>query len=222
MTMESVPIEKTVENPERGSSYDLLTLDEEKKVELRKRVEDHAGLVRVFIHPIAVPGSGYPEDDKARVRGILTRTLMSPSSPPIIVFENSKFTEVWEKIWKERKLTQDVYLVPTMFDYPYPLVPGKPEPESKDVNGHFLDKDWSYVKEGIVAFTNALVDLGVKKVLVGGTSLEIQDDILNRCVGNFIRFIQVGAEDTKIEIKLSEGTAPLRRSDVRDSYPELI
>ncbi|MEI8061800.1 MAG: hypothetical protein WCG97_00685 [bacterium] len=219
---ESTPTETVNKENEKSSAYELFSLDESQKEVLRKRVEEHDGLIRVFIHPIATPSDGYQEDDKSRVQGILTRTISSPNSPPILVFENSKFINVWKTIWEEKNMKQDLYLVPTMYDYPYPLVPGKPEPEDKDANGHFLDKDWSYVKEGMVAFTNAIVDIGVKKVLVGGTSLEIKDDILNRCVGNFIRFMKVGAEDTKIEIKLSEGTAPLRRSDLRDTYPELI
>ena len=48
-----------------------------------------------------------------------------------------------------------------------------------------------YVFEGFTIFAIILRDLGVKSLLVGGTKLDIIDNKIDRCVGNFISFMEI-------------------------------
>lgn len=209
-------VEQKKENP----VLELFNLSEEQKRELKERVEEHKGLVRVFIHPIAKLKKGKILENRERVSDILVRNMFSEKAPPIIVFENAGAIEGWKKLTeKHTKITKEIYLVPTILYYPYPIVPGKPEPSGRDVDGNLREEDYDYVEEGVAIFMKSLNDLGVKKIVVGGTSLEVLDGRLNRCVGSFIAFMK---KKSDIELRLSLGTAPINKSGIRKSHPGLI
>jgi len=210
------------EQKKEDSTLELFNLTEEQKSELKLRVEEHKGLVRIFIHPMVVESkNGEPLKNNERVFAILARTIFSEKAPPIIILENGIAIESWklgiEKL--SHKIPQKIYLVPTMHDYPYPIVPGKPEPLERDEGGRLQKKDFDYVDEGSKTFVKFLNDLGVKKIMIGGTSLKILDNRLNLCVGNFIEFMKYHSD---IELKLSLGTAPMNKSEIKQSRPDLI
>ncbi len=215
---------KTIESEGQKMAYELFDLDENQKIELKKRVEESKGLIRIFVHPIGESKSGEPIENQDRVLKIFVRTISSEKSPPVIVLENFRAIDGWKESFKKTEpnsfqLSKDIYLVPTIFDYPYPAIPGKPVPKKRDENGEIKDEDLDYVEEGFKNFVEYLNDLGVKKVLVGGVNLSIEDDQLSQCVGNFIQLMKGMSYK---EIKLSLGTAPLNRTDIRNSHPDLL
>ena len=158
-------------------------------------------------------------ENQKRVSQIFKRTIFSEQSSPIIIFENGIFVNRWKEVLQEANMPKDIYLVPTIFNYPHPVVPGKPEITEKDEKGQLKNESFPYVEEGFKLFVESLNEVGVKKVLIGGTKLEITEGEISRCVGNFIRLFK---NYSNIETKLSLGTAPLNRNDVRESHPELI
>lgn len=201
-------------------AYELYDLDEAQKDELRKRVQESDGLVRVFVHPIVQRKDGEPIENQGRVFEVLGRTLSSEKSPPVIILENLVSVDIWTGSVGDRSaVAKDIYIVPTIHDYPYPLVKGKPEPEERDENGWLKDEDFEYVEQGFSDFVKFLDSVGVRKVLIGGTSLEIREGYLTQCVGNFIEYMK---KYTNAELKLSLGTAPINRTDIRDLRPDLI
>ena len=215
---------KTIESEGQKMAYELFDLDENQKQELRRRVEESKGLIRVFIHPIAELKSGEPIENHDRVLQTLSRTISSEKSPPVIILENFRAVDGWKEAFRKNetdslRLAKDIYLVPTIFDYPYPVIPGKPAPEERDEEDQLKDKDLEYIEEGFRNFIEYLNGLGVKKVLVGGTSLKIIDGHITQCVGNFIQMMN---ELSDKDMKLSLGTAPLNRTDVKDSHPDLL
>ena len=98
------------------------------------------------------------------------------------------------------------------------MVPGKPVPKDRLEEGRLAEEGQEYAREGTEKFITFLDDIEVKKILVGGTSLEIIDGELDRCVGNFI-LVMKHYGDT--DVKLSMGSAPLNRTDIKESYPDL-
>jgi hypothetical protein len=212
----------TTEQKKEEKVLELFDLSEQQKSKLRDEVKKHKGLVRVFIHPVAKLKSGKEIENKERVSDILGRTILSEKTPPIIVFENAGAIEGWKKsIEKHAQITKNIYIVSTILDYPYPIVPGKPEPSERDENGYLQDKDDDYIEEGVTMFIEFLKDAGVKKIMVGGTNLEVIDDKLNRCVGNFIRAMKY-IDNHEIDIKLSLGTAPLNKQEIKKIRPDLV
>lgn len=177
--------------------------------------------MRVFIHPLAIPDKGFEDGDRDRIFQVVVKTMFSKVAPPIIIFDEERFLDIWKTQLSVKNPPENIYLVPTLRDYPYPIIPGRPEPLERDREDMITEKDYEYVNEGIAIFIQLLNEVGVKKILVGGTSLEIIKGNLNRCVGNFIRFMQLNSD---YEIKLSAGTAPLHRNspEIRDSHPELL
>ena len=200
-------------------AYELYKLSDEQKEELKDRIKKFDGLIRVFVHPLAVRADDKPIENHDRVLKILGRTLSSENAPPIIVLENSSRIEEWKESRGDKSsVAHDVYVVPTIRDYPYPLIDGKSEP-SKDDSGCLRDEDFTYVEEGFKNFVEFLNSIGVKKVLVGGTSLEIREDHITRCVGIFIQFMK---QYSDAELKMSLGTAPTNRTDIKAIHPELL
>ena len=108
-----------------------------------------------------------------------------------------------------------------MWNFPYPIVPGRPDNLERNDHGGLIKNQETdkYITDGFMKFINLLNDVGVKKMLIGGTNLEIEKDQMYKCVGNFIDVLQ---KLTDKEIKLSLGTAPLNRNDLKKTHPELL
>ncbi len=210
-----------IEPSKENSVFELSSLTEQQRTSLKRRVEEHKGMVRVFIHPIPQFEGGKILENQERVSAILSRTFFSKQAPPIILLEDMRGAENWKMVLDEfsPKIPNAIYIVPTIPDYPFPLVPGKKDPLLRDEKGWIREQDFDYVEEGVLAFIKILNDVGVKKIMVGGTSLEIIEGDLSRCMGNFIRFMK---NHSKIEVKLSLGTAPLNKSEIKETNPGLV
>jgi len=201
---------------------ELFNLNQEQKLELEKRLKENKGLVRIFVHPISALMDDRIIEGQERVSTILVKTIFSEKSPPIIILEDLIKKEVWKKGMKERMKENskmppnEIYLVPTLSRYPFPIVLGRQEPSSER---EWLEEDNGYIEEGMTKFVSFLNDVGVKKIIVGGAELEIFNDNLDRCVGNFIRFMKHYSD---IEMKLSLGTIPINKNDIKQTNPDLI
>ena len=163
------------EHKKENSVLELFNLSEEQKRELKERVREHNGLVRVFIHPIPSLQDGIVLENQDRVSQILIKTMFSEKAPPVIIFENARMKGRWKKSLEKapRDLPKEIYLVSTQDDIPDP-------------------------KDGIEQFVKFLDEMSVKKIMVGGTSLEVLHYHLNRCVGNFIHLMR---RNSDIELK---------------------
>jgi len=205
----------------KPSALELFDLNIKQKIDLSARVLESKGLIRIFIHPISEWTSEKPVENQNRVTKILKSTVYSEKSPPIFILENGDLLQYWKKIFKENTPPKDIYLVPTMWNFSYPLVPGIPEPTEEDENGHLkkTPETDKYIIDGFNNLVNLLNQAGVKQILIGGTKLEIKDGELYRCVGVFLKILK---DITNSKIKLSLGTAPLNRNDLRESYPDFV
>ncbi len=212
------PDQWTDENIERSKSevLELFNLTKKQLEELKSKIERFDGLIRIFIHPNA-NDNGRKIENQDRVYQIMSRTILSNEAPPIIIMENERDVWLWSQSIKETN-PNNIYLVPTMLNYPYPVIPGEPRLSKKDEDRILEEKDQPQIEANFKKFITILEDLGVKKIFVGGTSLVIIDDITG-CVGNFINHMRVFS---KFEIKLSLGTAPLNRTDISEIDTDLL
>jgi hypothetical protein len=201
----------------KPAGLELFNLSVEQEMELFSRVSESKGLVRIFIHPISDWISGEETKNQDRVTKILKRTINSEKSPPIIILENGELIKCWKEIFEKMTLPNDIYLVPTMWNFSYPLVPGKKYLLKRDEEGRLKKNKETdeYIMEGFINFVKSLNKVGVKKMLIGGTNLEIKDGEIYRCVGSFLNILK---KITNKEIKLSLGTAPLNRNDLKSSH----
>lgn len=215
-----------LENSEKekvpGQALELLKLDQDHEDALRVEIERHDGLVRIFIHPLAHEYirdiTGGSIENHERVYKILGRTMTSENSPPIFIFENEQIvTILWKPIANRLKPPKDFYVIPTLLDYPYPVMTeGLEIPRDGKV---LTDEALPLIESEFKKLIELFLRLGIKKVLVGGTSLEIRGDQITRCVGNFLNMMRI---HSNIETKLSLGTAPVNREDVRGIQDDLL
>lgn len=220
---ESAPIPQSVPHTEslekENRIFDFFEMEGEQFEKFKREVEEHDGLVRVFIHPISEPEVGHTPETRDRLLSVLGRTIRSEVAPPIIVLEEYDKMNLWKVIFKDEELKNDIYLLGTVPNDPYPVIPGQPMPVLRGEDGKTLGGTFEYAEASVKMFVEKCAAAGVKKILIGGTSLEIRNGELDRCIGNFIVFLQ---EYSPFEIKVSTATAPLNRNDLRDSNPDLV
>ena len=212
------------EQIKQGVFLEMFGLNAEQMEILKGRVKQADGLVRVFVHPMATDQVGENIENQERVFQFFARTVNSDEAPPVIILENRTEMDHWPKDEGEFSegvisLPYDVYVVHTLLHVPYPIVPGKPIKDEVDSSGRLTDESFEYAREGFTKFVEFLDSIGVRKVLVGGTSLVIEHDYIAKCVGNFINFMD---ELSTIDVKLSLGTAPLNRTDLKKLRPDLM
>lgn len=168
---------KTLEN--------LLALTRAQETQLRDRIRQWNGLVRIFIHPMYEKWKGheltYRNDPKGRrlldIERVLKYLLEMPieKAPPIIIFEEEIHLKKLEK-WAPR----DCYVIPTEEDHPVPC-------------GYLL-----FQEEGWRAVGGELDTLGVRKIILGGVRLETcsyktdwtgKSPYMCRCVGIALSYL---------------------------------
>lgn len=215
--MEGDPIK---EKKEYAHILSLFDLKEDQLQELYDRIERWKGTIRVFIHPETMDLNNEKNSD------ILCRLLFSEKdTPPVIMFNDERYIDKYESILgaHSNRLANDLYIVHTLPNYPYPIIDDGRlvKPDLKDRPGGILaDTDYMYIHETMTRFVNSMKVLGVKKIFVGGRNLDNVKGDINRCVGNFIRFVK---ELSDIEVKVSLATeGDISREDLRKSFPELL
>ncbi len=203
--------EKAIE-AEKEATLELFSLNEEQSAELKKRIEKFHGLVRIFIHPDTIS----PDEYSKQFLGFVM-TISSENSPPIIFLEDHNHVEGFKEDFElmRDKLPNPIYFAETLPRFPYPIFPGDTVPnEIVEFREMPLEQQKNAVK-GMRTLAIILRNLGVKKVLVGGANLEIDDsDRLQECVGNFVESFNMCGE-SDFDIKVSNLTIPKNRNDLR-------
>ncbi|MEI6480605.1 MAG: hypothetical protein WCO12_03755 [bacterium] len=216
-------------NPEE-KVLDFANLNHEQVQNLKDEIRSHDGLVRVFIH-----ADWYTDEYEKRIKYPIMRLLRSKNSPPVFFFEDVRYFEDVKKLFEifdgdEGFLAKPVYLVKTMQRLPYPIMDGVPLPKTETSDSSISDESVEYGYQSLSRFFIVLHVLGVKKILVGGNELIIDDtNDVNKCVGNFIKVLdslrEVGEREVdfpKIDYKVSEMTGPKNRSDLRGLRNDLL
>lgn len=233
MSIESRSGDLNKEKVERGT----IRFNEMNELELEafsKLVEKSRGVVRIFIHPRNYVGGSTYQEETAEFNGrpialaekplnMLMAVATNENAPPIIIFENKSLFADTEEIFNREEivsnLSHPLYLIQTLDNYPYIKLKDRDEPE-RDATGTIVGDYEVYLKEGMVSLIERLKSLGVKKVLVGGTDLEINEEGLDKCVGNFISTFKYLSD---IELKVSAGTIPQGRDELRNAgYKDLL
>ena len=217
------------ENP-KEKVVDFTSLNHEQVQVLKSEIQSYDGLVRVFIH-----ADWFTDEYEKRIKDPMMRLLRSKNSPPVFFFEDVRYFEDVKKIIEifdgdEGFLAKPVYLVKTMQRLPYPIMEGVPLPKAENSSSSISDESAEYGYKSLSRFFIILHVLGVKKILVGGNELIIDDsNDVNKCVGNFIKvldsFREIGEKETdfpKIDYKVSEMTGPKNRSDMRGVRDDLL
>lgn len=209
---ESTPTPKALE---------LFELTEDQKQEFRERVARWDGRVRIFMHAL---DQVLDEPEAGRVVQVLGRVAMSTKdTPPVLMFLEEQvvdtFLDMTNKQMHEDQNT--IYAVRTLPQWCYPVLPGEDMPSREQM----IEKDdisKMYCIRSVMKLIGTLQDLGVTSVLIGGVRLTIDETgNLNECVGLLINQIEAGSGGN-IDVKVSLGTAPLNRNDLRGIRDDLL
>lgn len=217
--------QKTKEqNPREGEVKRFFEMTRGDEIELRERIKESDGLVRVFVHPEYELYSNYPdedlgfnEDDLQKAEKAFRRVLASESEdlPPLIIFEGGSDKDDFEE--KEERLSEisknDVYVIRTEFASPNPLPPGKDEDYkhmhlfSSFDSREEKDQMWEWV-------VDEFRDMGIKSMIMGGLELYVDDESgrYSGCLG-----IAINKFKDSFNIEVSALTDPDRRKDIRES-----
>lgn len=221
--MESVSknTEPTIENIAEAAPkepiLDILNLNMEEQDSLRQRIKKYDGLVRIFVHPLFDKWRGneheyiskqrpHPYAKIREIEEVLANlaSMETEDTPPIIIFEEQKYSYElyqWLKHGMPKEAHNELYLVETHTKSSDPIMAVKGEGQG-----------WNKL-------TTLFQGLGVKKILLGGTQLNLIDAktriIYNNCVGNLFEHLakEKGGE---FAIELSSLTYPRSRQDVLD------
>ncbi|MEI8338118.1 MAG: hypothetical protein WCF92_03160 [bacterium] len=229
MEAEKIPTEKENDfekvSPDKVLEFE--NLSEQQAEELKERIKENDGLIRIFMHSLRVPG-GYEE----KIYLPLLRILNSENTPPVFFFEDTRDFENMKKLlpdFQKRQLKKPVYLIETLERLPYPIIKDEPLPESTKEK-KITDEQFDYGGKSTIRFLFQLHNLGVKKILIGGNNLVINEERegkIDECVANFIDIVKILSESEepdipKIDIKVSMITAPNNRNDLKEIRPDLV
>lgn len=223
-----------------GKFLNFFELRGEQIKELQKSIEEHNGLVRIFVHPDYTNYADYEKDRRGhqmakklqQMNEALKRILSSDDekTPPIIILESQlglsdklkrlkifsgtgvtyrDQVEIWQELRAQGKeshsdelrqfqLTNDTYIIPTAFAAPMPFI-----------------EDAATEKDAWEKLNKKLLELGVKKILIGGNELYTSDlkneDWLGGCLGHTIEELK-----NNFEIELSTLIYPEGRKELRE------
>ena len=158
-----------------GQIESIFCLSDETIDDLKRRINKSNGLVRVFIHPYYSKNNGETTAETKSSKGL--DSIISSSSektPPVIVFEESSMVE---------KTTEHLVEALGQSHAKTILV------ETNDKTSNPKTEAMGTEKERWASVINILIQLGVKKVLIGGEKLEIiGGDLLNFIDKDFDQF----------------------------------
>jgi hypothetical protein len=219
----------------------LEVLGEKEIARLKEAIHESKGVVRVFIHPSHVDlKEGEKAEDfdlmKYPPYKMLRDMMIHEKAPPIILLEdertmdnNRMALEVIGRIFE--KFNKHIYIMPTLQKNGFLKLPNLVPPK-KDQNGEFenMTDVVRYGRIGMNQFSHFLTCVGATKLLVGGSSLNVDDEGLNHCVGSFVEdFKHVNGAVAKengtneISIQISTATQPHGRDELRKAgYNELL
>lgn len=204
---------------------DFLNLSEEEKAELKTRIKQWNGLVRIFVHPMFEKWRGIKNHENKKLEKIIDvvaklSAMESDQTPPIIFMEEASHLEELKK-WFEQGIKDEydvethnnMYLISTTEGDSEPVT----DPSIKDKN-----KNWEN-------FRALLESLDVKKIIIGGMQLEFEEKSDGqgteyfRCLGHaYTELSEEGKGD--FEVELSYLSDPKNRTDqqkLKDKKPRV-
>ena len=155
-------------------------LSEAEQEELKKRVLENKGSIRIMVHPYFMSKSAeqYKHGFKNRIGIVETgfkRILETKSTTPVFLFEDIDEIDNTKKIILPSLVSsrKSLYLVPTLPNEPVPVT---------GVRGEHPDEAWDL-------FINKLKEIGVQKIVIGGMYLYVDQDseYLSGCLGSAIK-----------------------------------
>ncbi len=215
-------------------------LGEEERQHLKENLERCGGILRVSIHPTHVGSDwkhiindeGYPDYTNYPPMEVLRRTMFKKNSPPtLVLIDEDCFDGVRNSIEKQGlKLDAEspVYVLPTLHKNGYIKSMYYNDPN------YSKEDERELIRYGFIGAHNLVLffsEIGVKKILMSGSMLEVDDRALNRCVGSFIdSFSNVNKylikHDQKvnlIKIQVGAATVPHGRKELKEhGYEEFL
>ncbi len=183
-------VESQAEKPKKV--FNLFEMSDPEKEKLRTKISENGGKITVFMHVLSTvqPQDSAYMAENSHVIQEMSKVLNSESSPAIFLFEYiNKMDDLKTMLGQDASLKNDICLVPTMRDFGYAVNPGEPDlPFLRREDGHLSDEGFAYVEKSKKGLAAILKDLGVTKMVVGGTKLEIVNGVIGRCVGNFMKY----------------------------------
>ena len=214
-------------NSDKVLEFENLT--QEQKEELKERINEYKGLIRVFIHSASILAM-----HKNELQEPLIRVLKSEKSPPLFFLEEGRFFKALERAIgaanEKGLLARPIYGIRTLKNLPYPIMKDKLPPPAEEINSKISEENLSYGTKSTGIFLFNLHELGVRKILIGGSELIIDESgNINKCVGNFIdeldklkKMGEMYPDAPKIDYKVSEITEPKNRSDLKGIRDDLV
>ena len=188
------------------SIHDIFSLSAEEKSDLKGKILESKGIVRIMIHPYYMEQKELDVDHKKSPRVAIVdtgfkRILQTKSTAPVFLFEayNQVFSTSAKIIPILKEAGNEIYMVPTFEDNPQPFM------------GYASEKRGEEWYE----FIDLIKKLGVKKLVIGGMHLGTAQ--LSGCVGVAIEMLK-----RHFEIQVSALTSPGSRRDISkpDMKPE--
>jgi hypothetical protein len=219
---------RTAERIVESHMFDLGELLESKEDELKLRIANSNGSLRVVVHPFFEDyRKGNVADvllhkmkehenphripSKRRIRDVFYRMLRmdkTKTAPIFILEEGHHIPKLKETLIEDVGLDMqnDLFVTPT--------VPNNSIPRNTKKFGG----DWN-------SYNKYLADLGVKNIIVGGTYLSLKSEPIksgddrfyyDQCVGNAV----VGLSE-RFDVQLSQLSYPMQRTDDRQNKGEI-
>jgi len=219
--------------------YQLLTLSQEEESILKTLLTNSQGEILIFVHPFQLELTASKRVVEKLPFKMISRFIelfKNENLPPIVILENIRLYQWTAKIAQAlfEKWDRAVYLVPTPPTFP---IPGYTKPPVSKKAGERYES--LYEEAYWQRFLEYLGSVGVKKTLVGGTSLELyqltQENLLDprlrhyqayyeqrrnkgasntnyvpaRCVGTVAAWLS-----TVFDVEITNLTLPHNRADI--------
>lgn len=161
------------EQKQPAIARNFFDLNKEQLGELKKRVSDSQGTIRMLVHPFYTRPTqfGFFDGDKelnSMQDGIKRLTKLTPDkTPPIFVLEEIGRTDELLKSL-QGNLNQDLYIIQTDEKSGAPF----PEGELAEIRTHY-DTVIDYIPDAYNFISQKLGDLGVKRIVIGGMWLMV-------------------------------------------------
>ncbi len=219
-------------------------LDEEGDKELTKTIMDSRGVVRVLVHPYHVPDEILGERDLTESdlfshvpHLYFLKMIRKENSTPIIIFEDevnlSSTREIIDGIFKDMNVNKHVYILPTVTNTGFVRLLNYEPPKNGLERETYISQQTAYAALGMRDFVvPGFCQLGIKKILVNGSAMVVNDAGLNRCLGSFVKFfgkmndvlVESKCEGIHpIKIQIGAATSPHGRKELKEAgYTDLL
>ncbi|HYC34299.1 MAG TPA: hypothetical protein VEC13_01050, partial [Candidatus Paceibacterota bacterium] len=177
MELSEIELNKKENIPEH-SFYDFFNLSEEQFIQLKQKVAEWNGLIRLFVHPT----ESVEYTDRKKIIDLFFNLIhrSKDKTPPVVVFEETgEWSDLLKEIIDEQVPKEDSnlpYMIETIERHPFPVDEEYPELTHKRgslaVPGTSnFDRERDYLVKVMANLASHFMALGVKKILIGGNNL---------------------------------------------------